>query len=180
MKIRNTVLLVVLLSFLLTVSCRDDNENQGVVDSIKVDVVDTLKIQNPIDEEVKKTRIVTDTQVIFFMPSSKGKEELFKFYGTYNQYELQAIFTNFSLLSRNVKNTLQSYGIPVEVTYASEFIFPMEDDTLVYNLKLEGQYMGYILADGQNMPLIKNGVQKTKDVSNDIRNYFNIANFSLY
>jgi hypothetical protein len=179
MKIRNGILIVMLLS-LFIVSCRDDNENQGVIDSIKVNIVDTFQIQNPNDIELEKTRIIVDTQVLFFMPSPKEKQELFKFYGTYNQYEFQTVFTNFSLLSRNVKSTLQPYGINVEVTYSTEFVFPMQDDTLVYNLELEGQFMGYILSDGQNMPLIKNGVQKSKDVSNDIRNYFNIANFSLY
>ena len=178
MKFR--LLIIILSGFILTFSCKNDNTKNGIIDSLKVDIIDTDDSLNIIDSESDKTRIIADTQVLFFMPSPQEKQKLIKFYGTYNQYEFQAIFNNFSILSKNIKKALQKQAITVEVTYAKKFIFLTTDDTLIYDLKLENQFMGYILADGVNTPLIRNGVPRTKDVSNDIRNYYNIVNFNIF
>ncbi|MBN2890619.1 MAG: hypothetical protein JXL97_02015 [Bacteroidales bacterium] len=180
MKNRSVHFFLIIVVFLFVASCGREDNAKNNIDSLKIELIDTSIVNNNLGDEYDKTRVVSDTQILFFMPSPKEKQELIKFYGTYNQYELQVVFSNFSNLSKNVKSALSQYGIKVEVTYATKFIFPMKDDTLVYDLKIENQIMGYVLADGVNNPLIKSGVQKTKDVSNDIRNYFNISNFSVF
>ncbi len=173
------IILTVVVFFLLSNCKEDTDDNRLSTDSIKVDlsdttVVDTSGIVTDIDE-----RVIVDTQVVFFLPSPRERMQMVKFYGTYDQYDFQAVFNNFLNLSQVVRSNLRSRGIPVEITYAKRFVFPMQDDTLVYDLEKEDQMMGYILADGINMPMIKNGVQKRKQVSNDIRNYFNLKNFNL-
>ncbi len=172
-------IIAVIFSFLLTNCKEDSDENTLSTDSIKVNlsdttVVDTSGIVTDVDE-----RVIVDTQVVFFLPSPRERMQMIKFYGTYDQYDFQAVFNNFLNLSQVVRSALRARGIAVEITYAKRFVFPMQDDTLVYDLEKEDQMMGYILADGINMPMIKNGVQKRKQVSNDIRNYFNLKNFNL-
>lgn len=160
-------------------SCKSDKNLENNSDSLIVTIVDTLTVDTISNIDVVTERTITDTIVLFFMPSPQERQELLKFYGTYSQYEFQAIFNNFTNLSRSVKNAMWSIGITVEVTYAKKFVFPMQTDTMTYDLENENQLFGYILSDGVNYPLIKNGVQRTKDVSNDIRNFYNISNFSI-
>jgi len=160
-------------------SCKTDAENEGLNDSLKLTLIDSTTVDTIPNDIVVDERIVSDTQILFFMPSPKERQEIQKFYGTYSQYEFLDMFNNFVALTNNVKRAMRTSNIEVEVTYAKKFTFPMQDDTLVYDLEFEGQMLGIILSDGVNYPLIKNGVQKTKDVSNDIRNYFNLSNFSI-
>lgn len=164
---------------LMLFSCKNDSDELHSIDSLKIVIEDSSSVVK-VDEELDEARIVADTQILFFMPSPEKKKDIVKFYGLYNQYEFQTVFSNFSNLANSVKSAMYSHDIKVEVTYATKFIFPIENDTLIYDLELEDQILGYILTDGKNMPLIKNGVQLTKDVSNDIRNYYNLANFSIY
>ena len=164
--------------FLLLSSCTNDLENTNIIDSIKINIDDTSA--TIINESQKPELVVTDTVVLFFTPSTERKRELMKFYGAYNQYTFNMIYTDFSVLYNNVKNALRPYKIPVELSQSKKFVFIIDNDSLIYDLDIEGQFIGYILADGVNFPVIRNGVQHTKDVSNDIRNYFNIANFSIY
>jgi len=173
-----------LIVFSLTVSCgHSDPDGDNTPEDnfkIKVDSIAAKDSTNPdgaVDEDV---RIISDTQVLFFMPSPAERRELINYYGAYNQYEYQTIFNSFIDLSKTVKSGLSGRGIKVEVTYAKKFIFPTEQDTIVYDLTLEDQVLGFIIADGINPPIIRNGVQSTRDVSNDLRNYFNLKNFSLY
>jgi hypothetical protein len=161
---------------------KQHEQNTNINDSLKISINDSSYADSANSEDIigkEKEKIVTDTQVIFFLPSPQSRQELIKFYGTYNQYEFQNIFSNFIDLSRSVKYALKSKKIPVEITYAKRFVFPLDSDTLVYDLEQEDQIMGYILFDGVNPPLIKNGLQKRKQVSNDLRNYFNLAKFKL-
>jgi hypothetical protein len=168
--------IVVLLFYM--VSCKEDNnEEQISTDSIKVNFVGNS--DTDVEPANIEEKVVRDTQVLFFLPSPRERVQMVKFYGTYDQYDFQAVFNNFLNLSQVVKSALKPRGIPVEVTYAKRFVFPMTDDTLIYDLEEENQIMGYILADGESMPLIKNGVQKRRQVSNDLRNYFNLKNFKI-
>ncbi|MBN2662776.1 MAG: hypothetical protein JXR68_03930 [Bacteroidales bacterium] len=174
-----TIFLSLILFLLIFYSCKNDNEESDNMDSLKITIIDSTTIDSS-NITVSSERIVADTQILFFMPSPKERQDFIKFYGVYSQYEFQTMFTNFGNLSNSVKSAMRTSGIPVEVTYAKKFIFPLSDDTLIYDLSIEGQMLGFILSDGINYPLIRNGVQKTRDVSNDIRNYFNISNFSIY
>lgn len=173
-----TIFLSLFLFLLIFYSCKNDNEEGNYMDSLKVTIIDTTIIDSS-NTTIPTERIVSDSQILFFMPSPKERQDFIKFYGVYSQYEFQTMFTNFNNLSNSVKNAMRTTGIPVEVTYAKKFIFPLKDDTLIYDLNTEEQIIGFILADGVNYPLIRNGVQKKGNVSNDIRDYFNISNFSL-
>lgn len=171
--------LLFLFFILIFFGCKNDENIEGYNDSLKVSIVDTFTVDTNSTETFSDERIVLDTQILFFMPSPSERQEIIKFYGTYDQYQFQSVFNNFVALSNTVKSAMKSQGITVEVTYAKMFIFPMADDTMSYSLELEGQILGFILSDGVNVPLIRNGVQKTKDVSNDIRNFYNLSNFSI-
>lgn len=164
-------------------SCKNNSDNKNFNDSLKIDISsDSVYYNDSVsteDKKIQKEKTISDTQVVFFMPSPKERQNLLKFYGTYSQYEFQAIINNFLNLSRSVNQSLSYYNIPVEVCYSKKFIFPFNNDTLIYDLMIENQIMGYIIADGKNYPLIRNGVQKSKTISNDIRNYFNIASYNL-
>ena len=175
----------VLFSLILLFSCRkeqNNNNNNSFRDSMKVELKDTIR--NRIDSidnnpSVSRVMFVRDTEVLFFLPAPKQRQELVKFYGMYDQYRFRDIFSNFIDLSNTAKNVLRKRGIPVKITYSKRFIFPLDSDTVVYDVNLEDQIMGYILADGQNPPLIKNGVSKRNQLSKDLRNYFNLSNFKI-
>jgi len=172
----------VILGFVLLIhiaSCKQESSQSGNLDSLKVDISDTSFQDTSnigIDGE-DQVRTLLDTQILFFMPAPNERQNIINYYGSYNQYEFQNIFNNFVSLSRTVKTKMTGINIPVEVTYAKQFVFPLDSDTVVYDLKVEDQIMGYILFDGVNQPLIRNGVQRSRDVTNDIRNYFNLTNF---
>lgn len=161
-------------------SCkREDKNDKFNENDLKMDVKkDTSKNDDAVNPDAK-IRYIEDTMVIFFMPSPKERQELLKFYGMYDQYQFMDIFSNFIDLANTAKSILSSRKIPVEITYAKRFIFPTQTDTVIYDTSLEDQIMGYILADGVNPPLVKNGVTKRNQLSNDLRNYFNLVNFSI-
>ncbi len=171
-------ILFVFIIFVLF-ACNDNSgDNNKNSDSINLNYNDSTYIKMSEGEQVEKTVFVDDTIILFFMPSKKKKQELIKYFGVYDQYELEIIFRNFENLYINTTKMIKNRDIKIDLSYAEKFIFLYENDTIIYDLEDENQYFGYILADGINMPLIKNGVQKTNDVSNDIRNYFNLKNFS--
>ncbi len=177
MKQYTLIILGIVLIFIS--SCKPENTQEGNLDSLKVDISDT-SFQDTINGDLtveNQVRTLLDTQILFFMPAPDERQNIINYYGSYNQYEFQNVFNNFMSLSRTVKNKLTGIDIPVEVTYAKQFVFPLDSDTIVYDLKIEDQIMGYILFDGVNQPLIRNGVQRSRDVTNDIRNYFNLTNF---
>jgi len=162
-------------------SCKKETktENDFFNDSIHTQITDTSTNTTTKQENDKNVFTIKDTSVIFFMPSSQEQKELTKIYGTYDQYQMNIVYKNFINLKNLVKRSLSRRGIGVQMSYAKKFIIPMTDDTLVYDLNIEDQIMGYILFDGENMPVIKNGVQTKKQVTLDIRNYFNLKNFNL-
>ncbi len=177
-------LFLILFIFILFFSCKKErnNKNNNFRDSMKVELKDTTANKLNLDENKASSpqvMFVRDTEVLFFLPSPKQRQELVKFYGMYDQYRFRDIFSNFIDLSNTAKNVLRKRGIPVEITYSKRFIFPLDSDTVVYDVNLEDQIMGYILADGQNPPLIKNGVSKKNQLSKDLRNYFNLSNFKI-
>ena len=140
---------------LLTFSCENDNKNTFSIDSLKVGFVDTTKTVQDNEEVVENIRVVDRKQALFFMPSPEQKQELFKYYGYYNQYEMQIVFQNFSNLAKNTRSALQKVDIESEITYAEKFVFITQSDTFVVDMRVEKQIFGYILFDGINKPLIK-------------------------
>lgn len=173
--------IILILTFTLIIfSCKNENKDDKFNENdLKIDVKkDTNKNDEKVNPEAKN-RYIDDTAVIFFMPSPKERRELIKFYGMYDQYRFMDIFSHFIDLANTAKNLLSSRKIPVEITYAKRFIFPTQTDTVIYDTDLEDQLMGYILADGVNPPLVRNGVAKRNQLSNDLRNYFNLINFKI-
>jgi len=178
-----TVFFALLLVFSLF-SCKKGNENNTISQDSLILKVDNIQegnntSDNNASDPKTKIRTIVDTQVYFFLPSPKERQELIKFYGMYNQYQFRDIFSNFIELSNTAKRLLIARDINVEITYAKRFIFPLDGDTIIYDINLEDQILGYILADGVNPPLIKNGVTKKDQLSKDLRNYFNLVGFRI-
>lgn len=171
--------LIISLIIFTFFSCKKEKEtNQKTLeDSLKSEASDTTI--SP-EENFENVKTLTDTSVIFFFPSPKERQKLTEIYGAYDQYQMNVVYSNFINLKNDVKSSLRKYNIKVQTSYAKKFIIPMQDDTIIYDLNVEDQIMGYILFDGQNMPVIKNGVQTKKQVTDDIRNYFNLPNYKLY
>lgn len=162
------------------VACKKDEDTTTEVkdDSLKVSLKDTATTD--IAENYDSVQVLADTNVIFFLPSPKERRELVDLYGNGQEYNFTVMFNNFLNLEQSVKRSLNKKKIPVDISYAKRFVCIMSDtDTMVYDLKIEDQIMGYLLFDGESNPLIKNGVQTKKQTSDDIRNYFNIPNFKL-
>jgi hypothetical protein len=169
-----------IIFIIIYISCKRDINSTKDIDSLKLHKVDTIKKHLNAKENTIKEVTITDTIVVFFYPSNKQRQELIKYYGMYDQYDFIALFNNFTILAEDTKNSLKKHKIITDISHANRFIFPTAIDTFIYDINFEDQIMGYILADGVNYPLIKNGVQLPKDISLDIRNYFNLKNFSIY
>lgn len=178
-----TFFLTLLLMISLFSCKKDSKKNVQSQDSLALIVDDISEgqtsLNNNTSEPKTKIRTIIDTQVYFFLPSPKERQDLIKFYGMYNQYQFRDIFSNFIDLSNTAKSLLITRDINVEITYAKRFIFPLDGDTIIYDVELEDQILGYILADGINPPLIKNGVTKKDQLSKDLRNYFNLVGFRI-
>ncbi len=180
--INNKNTIITLFIFLVLIGCKNDTEKEVTENNNpeKISLSDTTTNIELESNQNEKTRVLTESQILFFMPSPKEKQELIKFYGYYNQYELQSVFSDFSSMAASTKSSAKRYKLKMEITYAKKFVFPLENDTIIYDLDAEKQIMGYILFDGTNEPLIKNGVQKYKVVSDDIKQYFKLSKFYMF
>ncbi len=167
------------LAVFVFAACKKEKKTAVIQeDSLKVMLKDTVSADDV--ENYDSVQVLTDTNVIFFLPSPKERRELIELYGNGQEYNFTVMFNNFLNLEQSVKRSLSSKKIPVDISYAKRFVCIMSDtDTMIYDLKIEDQIMGYLFFDGVNNPLIKNGVQTRKQTSDDIRNYFNIPNFKL-
>ncbi len=173
---------IITLVLFALIGCKSNSqEDLRSDDFTKIDLPDSTTTSKDSVANAEDDKILTifDKQIIFFMPSPEEKQELIKHYGYYIQYELQFVFTDFSKMVSKVKYAVKKHDLDIKVTYAKVFEFPLENDTVIYDLNTEKQIMGYILFDGKNKPLIKNGVQKHKDISNDIKQYFKLEQFKI-
>lgn len=173
-------LYLLLILLILFSSCKKnkENEKQNLEDLILVNVPkDTSKT---IIETQKQ--IIKDTLIIYFWPSSSERTTIVQKYSDgENIYVFQSMFSDFLSQYNKMKSLMNRYKINVVMSYAKQFYFCMPaNDTIAYNLEQEGQIMGYILFDGNNQPIFRYGLPKSNDITNDIRNYFNIKNFSYY
>lgn len=179
---KNLHKIIIASIFLTLLSCGNDNKNDNKNAETIQETETISEAKDSINETTEITenvRIIADTLVIFFLPSPKERQKMILFYGTYNKYEFQTLFSDQINLYKIVKNALKKHNIKVETSFAERFLFPIQD-TITYDLKIESQIIGFILFDGVNPPMIKNGIPKKNSISNDIKSYFNLKNFYLY
>lgn len=171
------ILLIISLSF---VSCKKNNQKN------KLNLDEIISVSIPKDStktiiEAEK-QVIKDTTIVYFWPSSSERYGIIQKYSDEeNIYFFQTMFNDFLSQYNKMKVLMKKYKINVVMSYAKQFYFCMpSNDTIEYNLEQEGQIMGYLLFDGNNQPVFRYGLPKSIDITNDIRNYFNIKNFSYY
>ena len=173
------------LAFLIIIplilgSCKhkkQDNTLINIVDTIKVRTVDTQLVHS-IEME-KKTILIDKPSVIFFMPNYKERQQLIRFYGEYNRFNFEQIFSNFRRLALDAGKALKKYNIKSYLTYAWKFDIKTDTGIVHFDRKQQKEILGFIIADGHKPPITAFGVYKYIDLEKLIQDYFNLKDFHM-
>lgn len=177
MKYKLPIYIIIFLPFILF-SCNNSQENNknDFFDSINVDIKDTLsKIDSTgiiINEE--KINSVEGRNIIFFMPTSKEKNEILKHHGMYTKYDFQSIYNDFELLARNTRKIVSNQNISLEISTANKFEIKMDTGIIVYNRNKEEEIIGIIFSDGKQQPYFLFGLYNYSDLKDSVQKFFKI------
>jgi len=171
---------IILIISITLFSCKKNKDKENI------NLEELITVKFPVDstKTIVQTekQIIKDTMIVYFWPSSSERSLIIqKYSNTDDIYLFQSIFSDFLSQYNKMKSIMKKYKINVKMSYSKQFYFCLPTkDTIIYNLDQEGQIMGYLLFDGNNQRLFRYGLPKSSDITNDIRNYFNIKNFSYY
>ena len=169
-----------LLPLLVLAACKHKQKKESIdtlVDTMQIKTTDT-ELTKGVDLTHKTVKIDSPS-VIFFMPDYKERTEIIRFYGTYNQFDFEQIFSNFRRLALDASQALTRQHIKSYLTFSSQFDIKTDSGYIHFDRKAQHEIVGFIIADGHKAPLIKFGVYKYIDLENLIKDYFNIKDFNM-
>ncbi len=170
----------VLLPLLVLAGCKHKQKKESIdnlIDTMHIKATDT-ELTKGVDITHKTVKIDSPS-VIFFMPDYKERSEIIRFYGTYNQFDFEQIFSNFRRLALDASQALVKQHIKSYLTFASQFDIKTDSGYIHFDRKAQNEIVGFIIADGHKAPLIKFGVYKYLELEKLIKDYFNITNFNM-
>ena len=176
----NYKLLIYIILFLpiFLFSCNNIQENNknDFFDSIDIEINDTLtKVDSSkITINEKKINLVEGRKIVFFMPTSKEKNEILKHHGIYTKYDFQSIYNNFELLARNTRRIISNQDILLEISTANIFEIKMDTGIIVFNRKKEEEIIGIIFSDGKQQPYFLFGLYSYSELRDSVQKFFKI------
>ncbi len=174
------IVVILLLVLFFSPSCRkkqQNNEYKKLVDTLQVNTIDT-ELTKGLQME-KKPVVIDGPSVIFFMPDYKERMQIIRFYGAYNQYDFEHIFSNFRRLALDARQALAKHKIKSFLTYSWQFDIKTDSGYVHFDRKAQNEIIGFIIADGHRQPLIKFGLYKYVEFEKLIKDYFEILDFKM-
>ena len=170
------ILILFLSVFLFSCNNSQENNKNDFFDSINIEIKDTLTKVDSSDISINENKInlVEGRKIIFFMPTSKEKNEILKHYGIYTKYDFQSIYNNFELLARNTRRIISNQNISLEISTANIFEIKMDTGIVVFNRKKEEEIIGIIISDGKQQPLFLFGLYSYPELKDSIQKFLKI------
>ncbi len=156
---------------------KKDNQLINLVDTLKVKTVDTQLVHS-IEME-QKTVVIDTPSVVFFMPNYKERQQIIRFYGEYNRFNFEQIFSNFRRLALDAEKALTKYHIKSYLTYSWKFDIKTDTGYVHFDRKQQKEIIGFIIADGHKPPIMGFGVYKYIDLQKLIQDYFQLKDFQM-
>lgn len=169
----------IILSFILLAffSCQSKViENKGVQKKQKEDPLSFAAAEKQMIEEREAEFYNVDNKaVIFFMPTIKEQQKMFREFGSSYKWETTSMFNNFKKQSRDFKKLIKKQNIKTELVHSSKIKINLDNGNSVYFDRIkEDQIMGQILTDGVQEPNITYGKFKNKELAKLIKDFFGI------